>query len=94
MWNNKTTFKLKNTLPSNEIGNDFILLDSSNKKAHELNVLGKFIWQQLNEEISLENLKDRLMKEYEVDQVILDQDVRVFLTKLHDKNLIDINELL
>ena len=92
MWNSKTTFKLKNELPSNEIGEEFIVLDSSKKKAHELNSLGKFIWQKLESERSLDDLKLALLEEFDTDIETVTKDVNIFLKQLEDKDLLEVNE--
>ncbi len=92
MWNDQTTFKLRSNLPSNEVGEDFIVLDSKKSKAHELNPLAKDLWTLLKKEQTLESLTAHLLSEYEVEETDLKVDLVTFLEALANKELIDINE--
>lgn len=92
MYNNTITFKANTSLPSNEIGEEFIILDSSRKKAHELNSLGKSIWKILENEKTFKELKSSLMDEFEIDEATLGKDVTTFLEDLIEKELITTNE--
>jgi hypothetical protein len=92
MWNNETRFVLKANLPSNEIGEDFILLDSKNTKTHELNPVAKDIWTALDKEISLLDLTTHLLSKYDVEKELLEKDITHFLQELKKRDLINIYE--
>ena len=92
MWNKETRFKIRQNLPSNQIGEDYILLDTKATKTHELNEVAKFIWNELEVEKSLDQLITRLEESFETEKKILEEDTISFLNQLNSMDLITINE--
>jgi len=53
-----------------------------------LNETGAFIWGLLQKETSEEQVVNALLKEYDVDDETAKKDVKIFIGKLKEKNLI------
>ncbi len=54
-----------------------------------LNDSGAFMWQQLTDGCTEEALVQAVLNEYDVDAVVVQQDVAVFVQKLRDNNLLE-----
>ena len=54
-----------------------------------LNETGAFLWKQLVEEKTLDQLAENFMKEYDVDEATAKKDIMEFVEKLKDADLID-----
>jgi hypothetical protein len=90
MWTESNSFKVLRPLPFKKIHEDYILLDSKNAKAHELNVVAFSIWQNLQNDTTYTNLLSALQVEFEVDQISLKNDLKMFLDDLIERELISI----
>lgn len=90
MWTDKNSFKISRALPFKQIHEDYIILDSQNAKAHELNIVAFTIWQQLHENKSYKDLLSNLLGEFEVDEDSLRSDLKIFISDLLKKDLIQI----
>ncbi|OUR96694.1 hypothetical protein A9Q84_10145 [Halobacteriovorax marinus] len=90
MWTESNSFKISRELPFQQIHEDYILLDSKNAKAHELNVVAFSIWQQLHVEKPYQELLAELMNEFEIDLDSLKRDLSLFINDLLTKDLITI----
>lgn len=55
----------------------------------KLNETGAFIWECLKEDISLEELINRLMDEYDVTNEVATNDVNLFINELRSAKLIE-----
>ena len=74
---------------SKTIGDETILIPISNNVADmgailNLNEVGTFIWQQINENSTMQSLLQDIINEFEVDSVVAEKDLRDFLETLHD----------
>lgn len=54
-----------------------------------LNETGAFLWEQLQEEKTKEQLLAALLEEFEVEEQMAEQDLQEFLLKLNDVNVLD-----
>lgn len=54
-----------------------------------LNDTAKFLWEQLEEDITTEQLIDRLTTEYEVDKEVATKDVTSFIETLTEKGMLE-----
>ncbi|TYQ15947.1 UNVERIFIED_CONTAM: coenzyme PQQ synthesis protein D (PqqD) [Acetivibrio alkalicellulosi] len=54
-----------------------------------LNDTGAFLWKQLLEDNTVENLTSELINEYDIDEKTAKRDVFEFVEKLKDADLID-----
>jgi len=55
---------------------------------YSLNDVGVFIWEQMSEPISLEELKNRIIAEFEVDESVVMDDLSQFTAELLDSGVI------
>jgi hypothetical protein len=51
---------------------------------YSLNEVGAFIWEKLANPIDLQELKNALLEEFEVDEGIVMEDVQTFLAELSE----------
>ncbi|MGI6392329.1 MAG: PqqD family protein [Candidatus Izemoplasmatales bacterium] len=54
-----------------------------------LNETGKFLWNQLKQEVSVESLIASIVDNYEVDRNTAAQDVTAFIEKLRKHNVLE-----
>lgn len=78
-FKSKSSFLVKNSLYSIKKNNKFLILSSNRKYIFELKDVNFFIWKNLQKPISIEELFNRLKKEYDVDEVILKNDLNNWL---------------
>lgn len=85
--------KIRKELLKREVGGEAFLVplgktvyDSNGLFA--LTELASFIWDQLPEAESEEEILTRILQEYEVEESIAREDLKVFLEKLHKMEII------
>ena len=54
-----------------------------------MNRLGAFLWEQLKEEQTKEELTAKILERYDVDSVQAEQDVETFTTQLLDAGILE-----
>lgn len=54
-----------------------------------LNETGEFIWEQLNDEKTEQELVEAILIEYDVDRETAEKDVHAFVDTLKEKDLLD-----
>lgn len=79
--------QLKTKFVSRKVGNELVLVPLVNNVAQmdtlfNLNETAGFLWENLNENSSVEQLKDLLMENFEVDEETAEKDVKEFLEKI------------
>ncbi len=57
-----------------------------------LNGTGKFLWNQLKEETTIDELIESLVESYDVDESIAKRDVSLFIEKLRSHDILDNDE--
>lgn len=72
------------------IDNEAALLNLQTGVYYGLDAMGAYIWQWLQDPISVRGLQERLLREYEVDAAIVETDLRHFLTEMLSAGLIEI----
>ena len=55
----------------------------------QMNRLGAFLWEQLKEEQTKEELTAKILERYDVDSVQAEQDVETFTTQLLDAGILE-----
>ena len=86
--------KIKNGFVLRKIADTYIVvaIGEEAKKANvmvTLNETGGFLWEKLSEGATEEQLVDALLENYEVDKALASTDVKAFIAKLSDNNLLD-----
>jgi hypothetical protein len=72
-----------------EVRGEFVILDPTSGKYFGLNSVGGFIWQQLQQPLSVEQVVERVRQRYDVDSEMAERDVMALLAQLSESNLID-----
>lgn len=77
-----------------EIAGDYILVPVGNTAMEfngliTLNEVSALLWEKLQHEVSLEQLIDAVLEEYEVDRTTAAQDVEEFVDKLKETKILD-----
>ena len=76
-----------------EIAGEFILLPTGNMAAKfagiiDLNESGVLLWNRLRSDCSEQELIDVLLDEYDIDEQTAEQDVRIFLARMREADLL------
>ena len=69
-----------------------VMLSIENGKYYNLGDLGGEIWDLIEKPISMQQLIERLLEQYEVEKSVCEAQVQQFLTQLNHENLIEIEE--
>lgn len=79
---------------SSVLGNETVLLNYELGNYYELNEVGGFIWSLLQEKetISVQEIQDKLLEEFEVEPSVCWQELTSFLENLLREKLIEISE--
>lgn len=86
--------KLKKNFILREVAGTFLVVAVGDavknfNKAINLNSTGAFLWKQLENEVTEEELIDKLIEEYEIDRETAKKDISGFLQRLREANLLD-----
>lgn len=86
--------KIKKEFVLREIAGDYILVPVGNTAMEfngliTLNEVSALLWEKLQNEVSLEQLIDAVLEEYEVDRTTAAQDVEEFVDKLKETKILD-----
>lgn len=78
----KNIYQLKQDILSSQIGDEIVLLDVASGKYFKMDEIGSTIWEYLKKPMSIEDLVQTLMTEYEVEIERCTSDVSDFIDKL------------
>jgi len=84
----KQTISIQPEVLSQTIDREAVLLDLKNELYYGLNEVGARIWQLLQEDNSLEQIKEVLLEEYDVDEAQLQKDLEKLVSALKQADLI------
>ena len=70
------------------IGDEVVMMDLDSGFYFGINTVGSDIWRRLVEPISIEELLNQLLREYNIDKSTLEMDTIEFFNQLLEKNLI------
>lgn len=71
-----------------EVNGELVILDLASEKYFGLDAVGTRIWQLLNENQSLGEVKKVILSEYEVSQEQLEADIKQLLDSLQQAGLV------
>jgi hypothetical protein len=77
----------KSIIQSN-IADEVVMLDVDSGFYFGLNSVGSIIWSHLKEPISLQELIDKLMNQFDVDPYTCEKETVEFLMQLLEKNIV------
>ena len=74
------------------IGDEVVMLDMDSGFYFGMNGVGSVIWRHLSNEITLDDLVEKLMSEFKVNKQTCEADTIEFLDSLLEKNIIRVVE--
>ena len=86
-----TRIQVRKSQSSSVLGTETIVLNYDLGNYYELNDMGSFIWSLLrvDESISVTAIKERMLAEFEVDELVCQQELMSFLEDLLHEKLIE-----
>lgn len=72
------------------IDDEMVILDTQSENYFGLDAMGSVMWQILQQNPSINDLKNALLEQYEVDENILQADIEKFIQQLEQNKLISI----
>lgn len=74
-----------------DLEEEVVILGLKDGVYYGLNPVGSFIWKLIQKPISVKEIKEAILKEYEVDEKTCDNDLQELLDDLLDKGLIEVS---
>lgn len=87
----ETVLQRKPDLLYNEIDGEVVMLSIENSEYYGMDKVGSRIWDLIEKPITLKQLIDKLMEEYEVSEQQCAEDTLIFLYKLLHKKLLTVD---
>lgn len=84
----KEKVKLKKQLNVTDLSGEKVMIDFESGKYFMIKGAGNDIWDLIQEEITVENIIDKLLSEYEVSRQECEKSVQEFLGKLRELDFI------
>lgn len=77
---------------SSGLGEEAVILDLNQSMYFGLDPVGTFIWQQVQEPVRVEAVRDAVLARYEIDAAQCEQDVLGFLSELAAEGLVSVRD--
>jgi hypothetical protein len=87
-----SSLKIPETVLSQELNGEAVLLNMDNEFYYSLNAIGSKIWQLLNQQMNMEGVIQQLLQIYQVDESTLRQDVAMLIRELCENGLLQRND--
>lgn len=84
-----STFKKNKGISWQDFGEGMVVLNPHREKVHEFNQTAAFLWKQMDQSSSQEELASALSDEFEVDLNTAIRDVSTFIEQSHEWGLIE-----
>jgi hypothetical protein len=78
-------------IDTTDLNGDKVMMNLQKGKYFALNDVGSRIWDIISRSVTVKDIINMLLKEYEVDAAVCEKTVMSFLEKLKDAELISIN---
>ena len=85
--NQKVTFS--ESVFAQEVDGEMVLLDMDSENYFGLDSVGTDIWQAMQEKENLKEVLEELLKQYDVDEEVLEKDLLDFVVQLKENGLIE-----
>ncbi len=87
--------RLNDNFIMREIGGEYIVVPTGEtaRKYNGLisvNETGAFLWEELQEEVTIEQLVHKVVQKYEVDEETARKDIEVYIEKFQSRGLLNI----
>lgn len=74
-----------------DLEDEVVILGLKDGVYYGLNPVGSFIWKLIQKPISVKEIKEAILKEYDVDEETCENDLQELLGDLLDKGLIELS---
>lgn len=78
------------TVFAQEVDGEMVLLDMESENYFGLDEVGTAIWQAMQEKETLKEVFEVLLEQYEVEEEMLEEDLKAFVKKLQESGLIEL----
>lgn len=85
-----TLLKKSNDLIEANLGESLALMSIESGKYFGMNQVAKYIWKEMDEEISFDDLISRLINLFDIDSETCASNCREFLNQLYQKNMVNL----
>jgi hypothetical protein len=86
----RSTVVAAKDLVSCDLAGESIILNINNGMYYGLDPVGSWIWNMIQNPISLQDIRDRLFREYNVEADRGEQDLLALINELADEGLIEV----
>jgi hypothetical protein len=86
----RATIVVANDLLATEFGNEVVILNLRDGVYYGLEDVGTRIWQLLQQPVSILAIREALVAEFDVEPVRCERDIRLLITALAARGLIEI----
>ena len=76
-----------------EVSGEMVLLDLSHEQYLGLNEVGAKVWQLFQDGKNLEIVFESLLEEYDVDAGMLENDLNLLISDMHEAGLLEIKDI-
>ena len=82
--------KISQDVLSQEVSGETVLLDLKNESYFGLDEVGTRIWQLIQEKSEVDSVVEEMLKEYDVEEKLLRQDIEKLIKMLIDEGLLEL----
>lgn len=82
------TFDIPPTVVARMVGDEVVILDLDAGTYFGLDPVGARIWELIGEGLTLSNVRDRMLNEYDTQSDTLEQDILELIKALREENLV------
>ena len=88
------TMRIDKEFVLREIAGDYVIIPTgktilSFNGLISVNDIGAFLWEKLQQDVTLDDLVDAVLKEYEIDETTARADIQEYLDKLADGGILE-----
>jgi hypothetical protein len=76
-----------------KVEDEMVLLGMEDGIYYGLNPVGAFIWEQIKEPKTIDQIRDAILDEYDVEKGECERDLMELLQKLGENGLVEINKI-
>jgi ornithine carbamoyltransferase len=80
------------TVFAQKVDDEMVLLDMNSENYFGLDGVGTAIWQAMQENETLKDVLEVLLEQYEVEKEVLKKDLFIFVERLKESGLIEVEE--
>ena len=86
-----TTFTTTENIAWRNVNNEIVILNLKSGEYYTLNDVGQIIWLEVANQKSVEEIKSKLILEFDVSPDTAAQDIKTFISKMVDEGLLHVS---